>query len=711
MKTSLDLVTPCLVFSAVFLCVKGIKAVTAGNEPTHNSSRDRRYVPSSDLSLLNDLIPPAAAHYKQALDTDDARVRDPENVTEREQKRIDKLNSALELRTAQLKELIDLYSGSAQRSIYGGARGAGTWYDNFVLLRDLKYLLADPGSQGHGDGLSRGRQAVRDLWSRYPGKTRRFQQVFTDPTHWALPGTVVTGDDERKIFTPRSPEATKKASCLWCTVDADRVSPKLLQDLGVIDWQEVREKKGAQRLKREDVLSEIKRPDVILRLKLIFDSLDFVELDGSTRIGVIRPAKDEVLNFYERKISDFAGDKITDKKILASALRVPETAIGKMLYFSELRSGVAEQARKERRYLIPVQMKAQVFDSLYSLSRGISHTSSGYRREFAKLAATEAGIESIYHRLMTEWKRDTPREIKDDLKMQLKNLVVVTEPDFVHSENISRSHVHYHLANILRSLEEDRGVTPQAKSKQLEAIKRHVDSRKREATGKDSSRTRDGDAAITAITKWSSHFRLIQSRVAELQSKFLTNRPAFCGKRFSLEEVEGDRNLLRKQMTLTVAPFEQMTARPFLTFASKLREAATELQSACATGSRLNIQNTLVKIDIICRLQEFHLTLEDIAEAAGSERVAFSTLVDIASKLPLLLPEATSLGRNSYKKLCPQYFDLKQKSIQMIERLKVYEARQWGQESKDKVLKKLQKNIKKLAVEEVVKNTKESYRE
>lgn len=577
---------------------------------------------------------------------------------------------------------IDLFTTQDQQAHYG----VQEWHRDHQLLRQLKHILPE------------GERQIRGIWGRC-GNTRwhRFNRIFSRLHHYSVPGILTAQDKpgvpldfEQLAKQPGelSPTArllaAKKVTfeladrsvldsrlCFSCLVDVDRVPPLLMSDLGIISWER------ARRMRGEDVLREIKKPENLLRLKLIFDAAEGVE--DNERVLIVRPASDALVQQYCSRLCAAGHDELAQK------LSVPEKALGKVLVISEEFSGATARADKNQKELIVSPLKVAVFDSVYSAGRSASHAVSGYAEERGTLARARSEIAYICGRVLNEWKREAPQEVKQSIRQELKSIIEGLAPDFRDSTNTFKAEVFGVLCDIGPSLE--RGINPQAKAQQLLKINRSLEARKEEANIKNGYRAKDSGAIDSLIKEWEGAFRAL-ARTFEVKAKFFRNN-------LRLFYKGEDPRVISDNLSLPLEPFRDMSARPFRTFANALMHTQRDLDEAIAQLDRAAVLKLLVKADIICRLQRVQRGLElVVGETSRGKAPTFARLEDLAAALEESLPPHTSLGKNAYKQVYPNYEKLQASIVSIREKLRDDAKKLISARERDEAFAQLREQIK-----------------
>jgi hypothetical protein len=527
----------------------------------------------------------------------------------------------------------------------------------------------------------------------------RFERIFSRRYHYSVPGVLsdalspgiplnleerATKPGElspvakilatkRVTFTLADKNVLENRLCFSCLVDVDRVPPRLMSALGIIKWDR------ARRMRGEDVLQEIKKPEHLVRLKLIFDAAK--RIDAGERFIVVQKPSDALLDVYCRRLRAAGETK------LANSLSIPDEAIGKILVISEEVSGSLMQSKPQLAKLVPVPLKVAVVDSIYAARRGTHHAAVGYAAERETLAKAAANIEHISTRVKNEWKKETQPKVKQAIKHDLKSIVEELAPDFQNSTNIFKSKTYDVLCAIQLSLEEDIGVNPQAKAQQLLKISRQLTARETEAAIKDSYRVGDGGAIDLLIKKWEGAFEVLERTMQAKANFFNSSEKLFRRK--------GDLSQIQEGLALSVEPFREMTARPFCSFASAIFETEQDLKEAINDLDRPKVLQLLVKVDIICRLQRVQRGLEQLIVETSRGRIpSFDQLRDIAGKLEKSLPQRTSLGAKAYGEVYPNYHQLRKKISIIHSRLCEYCDKPMTPQQSQEVFKNLRQHVK-----------------
>ncbi len=551
-------------------------------------------------------------------------------------------------RAEQLAILDRLSSIQSQKAIYGES----AWDRNFQLVQSLEEILPN------------GKAAVAELWNKeYWNKpTERFQRIFANRPHWGIPGSLVHVDRpgvpvdlqasqtwidagaKRLRFEIKPLTDLERMSCLGCFVDVDCIPPRLAQDLGLITWP-------TSKLSGDlNVLNELKKDELLVKLKLIFDSVEWV--DGDPRVGIVKEPKPEMLAFYREKLSASRPD-------LLPALEIPAVALGLVLYVSEKQSGRTSQARRSKKQLIEAPLKVGVYSSLYACHRGTIHSRKTYVKELGQVGDVIGRVAQFEPRLGTEWTRTASQESKEQIKEDLKELTAEVAPRLKRSQNVDKIKANQGIKAIGESLEENYRVTPRAKSSQLSAVKRNLHSRRREATKKLSFRTLDGGALDSKLREWEGSFESFARQLRGFKVH-LSTRPAFGGKRWSAEEQSADKADLKRQLTLSFDQLLTMHARPFRSFVGKLVDVNKQLMSAIESSQRVGVTKALIAMDLVCRFQKLQVGLEHIKEftidKAGVSVDEWNKVVKI---LATSLPDVLTFGKNTYAVVYKDYEKLR----------------------------------------------------
>jgi hypothetical protein len=586
-------------------------------------------------------------------------------------------------RAEQRAELDNLWSTTTQKEIYG----TDAWEKNFQLVETLESILPH------------GKAAVTELWNDayWNHPTQRFQRLFANRPHYIIPGalehvdapgvpvdlqasgTWVEAHKKNLRFQMKSAVELVSMSCLGCFVDVDRIPPKLAQDLGLITWN-----RGEYRGDLA-VLTRLKKDEIALQLKLIYESLEW--LDGEHRVGIVQEPKAETLQFLREKLTASRPD-------LLPALTIPEIALGQVVYISEEKSGQTTKARRNKKELLETPLKMQVFRSIYDCSRAPLHSSGTYKQERKDLAEPLGRIRQFRVRLEKEWTREASTETKEQLKKDLQQLIIEIAPKFRHAQNLNKTKVRDLLQNIEQSVTDDHRLTPRAKSAQLLAAENNLAVRGRESNRKHSYRTRDGGALQATIEEWQGVF---DDFAANLRSKknCLRQRPALGGKGSVGKTLEQDKKDLVTELTLSLDAFSRMKAEPFRSFVAKLSEARAKMGAAIESGQRKQVERVLIKMDLVCRLQKAQEAFETIKRLTLKDSgVTVSDLQLVARLLESSLPETPTFGKKTYREVFKEYDALRTVAHKITERLDDYANKPLTLPERDAMAKRLRKHIK-----------------
>jgi hypothetical protein len=341
----------------------------------------------------------------------------------------------------------------------------------------------------------------------------------------------------------------------------------------------------------------------------------------------------------------------------------------------------------------------QVFPSIYACGRAPLHSSGTYKKELKDISEPLGRIRQFRVRLEGDWRRGASPELRAQLKQDLQQLISDIAPKFKAAQNVNKTKVKDLLAKIEQSLIDDYGVTPRAKSVQLQAAETNLAVRGRESNRKNSYRTRDAGALEATINQWQGVFDEFSSHLRSMK-QHVRARPAFGGARYSSAQKEQDKKHLTRELTLAVGAFEKMHARPFSTFVKKLIEARAGLAGAIESGQISQVERVLIKMDLVCRMQKAQAAFETIKRLTlENSGVTVSDLKEVAVVLEQTLPEAPTFGKKTYRNLLSKYDKLRADAKTIRERLDEYETKPLTLSEREQMAQRLRAYAKSFDLE------------
>lgn len=582
--------------------------VTLARMESKQQNKRGRYVPTTGITLkgtIDDIS-------KKTLPKISNQAR--EAAKNGHEKRANTLNQKVEDLSRKLDDLSALRSGEDQIALYGPEE----WNRRFVRQGELWREI----------GFDR----VRDLYDGDNGlrnsRIHRIQSWLSSPMNYAIPGQLERMP-QGAHFQLAARGLISRAHCFGCLVDPDRLSPRMLQEVGIIDWDDFRKERGLARLSAEDVIKAKSDPAVILQLKYIIDSAR--PLDGKLRLLVVRQPTVEVDEFYRTRVS-------STRPELLSALHVPQEALGKTFYFREEDSGTRTLVRLSKEFVV-VPLVASLHKSLYGAHRAALHTNDGYEKERLLLSSFFADVRSLVGAIEKTWTRDATAEVKEELKARLRQLTSEGSSQFRKAENIFKQEILASLEHIGVCMDQGMSVIPAAKINQLKKILRQVNHRMYEVKKKAEKRFSDHLSIEDTVRECTCYFDAFEKVLAD-----------------HLDDLNKGKTLKVSLVRGALEPFKEMDIRPFSTFAEKLISAVDEFEVVAQGSDKASIRGVLLKLHLICRLQKFQAGTELLLnKISRSEPLALDDVSQAARSLQDVLPERSKFGRNSYTRLCSEY--------------------------------------------------------
>ncbi|MBN8550937.1 MAG: hypothetical protein J0M12_16610, partial [Deltaproteobacteria bacterium] len=250
------------------------------------------------------------------------------------------------------------------------------------------------------------------------------------------------------------------------------------------------------------------------------------------------------------------------------------------------------------------------FVSAYDAYRRTLHVAFGYDSEQAELSALRVGIEGSRKRIDSEWKSGAPKYQVDSVRSQVKESLSTATEALNNGVNRHKVRAVELVARMVDSRDRTGRLNPRATSVVMERAERHLGSRLGEVRAKKSHNNTDEsllNEIINAEEAVLERFRV--NLVEKADAVMLPKRES----RLRLI-VAAMRTKPAAEIMTELAPeragLEDITARPFSTFAGLLRVGCLELEGALQRRLFKDAERAAVKLHIVTKLFSTNVNIE-----------------------------------------------------------------------------------------------------
>lgn len=458
---------------------------------------------------------------------------------------------------------------AATTTVQREAYGARLWEQRFVRMKDVRVP----------EGCRMTVEALRkELWKAVPPSNfRRFQELFSDPYNLVVPRFRIEG--RSRIVFIGNPDF-EHMSVAGCLVSPDRIPDDFCRNVLKIKFTAVELEDGRARFLRKAHI------DVIERLKRLWDSAETISGPEARSFRVLRIHRPT--------------DATNARYVNAGPF--PVGYHGTLLV---TRGDTSDRIVKSNPPLGPERvrpLRISHFNTVYDAHRGALHVACGYRGEGEDLASLRARVSMGLKRIDGEVRADAPQGVKDSVRAEVSETI----RDGTAVLNGSIAEKKRKAADLLGRVEDCRdsrgrvnwGVT----SSRMHTTGRLLSSRMGEMSAK-GGHVQVDEAHLRNIIK--AEYAILEAfrkTLAENADQVLTRQrrtgiPSSPPAIRSMDTATALSRLVPHRRSL-----EDVSCRPFSTFAGLLREGVRDLESALQRRNYRQIEESVVKMHIVGKL-------------------------------------------------------------------------------------------------------------
>lgn len=451
--------------------------------------------------------------------------------------------------------------------------GEDRWIRDFDRLTEI-----------HVNGDRETLRLREQVWRTLPhSRFKLFQQLFCSPKHWIVPACNTQGNSVR--FQTRTD--LNEGSLDPCLVSPDRIPDVLALQLGLVHYDDEDRRRPLLRLR--------KKKDAIPPLKRVWEVAGPLE-EKHWRLLLVRDP----------------GLVTTGPPLLK-----PD-APGSILY---TREHAAREGEKEVQY----------FDGLYSAHRKTEHERKVYEGEISDLAQIEVKLRELNGTLDREWKRDTPSERKDQLRVHARTILVECADALktcVNRHKVAAADIVATTTSLTVTRADVGEVTnvSACMAKMVRALNQ-LKVRFQEMCGKGSYNERDGMVLHRLIERGERTFERFRERVTDTCQSLerrLERTRLFSTLPLTEAQLHAERQGFQVHLLRDIGHEEitSLSCRPFVTYGQSILQILDTLPQVTASRNAGQLRDLLVKVHIVGKLQEIHRCFEQIkACAIDADRV------------------------------------------------------------------------------------------
>ena len=527
-----------------------------------------------------------------------------------------------------------------------GHYGAERWNSEFVRTRDID---TNPDASLEGEALR------NHVWETMPNsRFKRFQEAFSHPHQWIVPAFTI-GDRNYVRFTGRPNFNTMSLDP--CLVSADRIPEKLAEDLDLADFEDDKGK-PYRRLEKKSDLS------CINALKQLWESTTPLQARSNRllRINTDDPATN-----------------------------------GRILYTREADNGNDSKT----------QRTVQFFGNSYGALRKTHHERHNYRKEIDELTSLQLEVQALNSRLNTEWKKGTPENEKEALRVEAQ--VLVSRARELYRSDAWEDKYKVNANELLTKIVDlkDKSGKPNVTSclSKLVAANNRLNTRCDNIEPKSGYNEQDQIVLERTVKTHEKTMRTFRDAVVDNAPAIHGNIHLFNGKALSDAQIASQVSGVMGRLRFRPDQLNNITLEPFATYAQKLREKYEEL-SAAVTGRDLETaQQTIVQMHLIGKFQAVQTCFERIKQyMIDGEHLPISRIREFVSKLNTLF-STFQVYENIIVESYREPFEKIQGDLQAIEdRLHHYEQQDIDVSQRTKIYKDLKAYLETFDLEGTVRD-------
>lgn len=472
-------------------------------------------------------------------------------------------------------------------------RAGGQWHIRFLLLRRLPES-GEPQDLERGLLLPPSFSLSRHHAFSYIDGTNfgRFQLVFTEPRHFALPWNYVT----ERADDPTVKSALNRHSVLGAIVSPARVPAQLLFNLRIVPAPLTSVTMRG--------LEQRAQPEAILGLKKVWDASGSL-FRGGQRFRVIKPAGQFLDTLY-------------------AGIPGPHTEIvGSFIHTSEQTSGTRVQSAKDP--YPPAPLKAQFFPTVHEAWRAMVHTGHSYDREQVSVVNIGTMIAQAIHTL-DGWRKNTPPATKTAIGSTATAIAGnAIEELGVNVVHVGKRRARDFMRGVGPRVGTLEGANPSAAMTQLVGAQNALRKRLDEAGSKRSFKTDDQHCIRHLVIEGDGVFH-------RLWGNLLTASPG-------IEMVLYDHMLFgRSTIIQAVVPpgvktdplnFTYRDVRPYCTFAHRLDPVIRDYDAAVGTRNVTGARQQFLNLWSLSRAAIGHILTQSVLESLADPNI--TTMAPVAA--------------------------------------------------------------------------------
>lgn len=560
----------------------------------------------------------------------------------------------------QLEALAAQATTQAQRQRYGVKK----WHEDFIFVeRELIW-------PGNPNGFDLAKSLMKFIHGTTYG---RLACSFCEKHSLPVPRTLLEKVNTKMSRDERDSvkDTLNNFPLAGLLVSPDLLPNRLLQVAGLVRWDDGIS--AWQAVERKNT------PHVIDGIKHALESLVRVE-----------PKNSRILRFAA---DPSACDSNFKSKLLNPALD------GTFLYFrvddeTQPRYGKGATARAAQVEQWFHREIPGYFTSVYALYRATLNKNASYEQEVAALSSLAQTAEDINKRLAADWNRDTPVELRKQMKEELETLIKNRAiPFLANVKHVAKKEAATLLESIQGALDELPKNPDVVVAKmqpllwQLVAMRNRLAERGQDIPAKSRWNEVDQKNLQEYITKQEQAFKDLHDSLKKAPDIIKRNGKFFDGqKELSKDYSAREAEFILKALNIRDGRLAAVTARPLLTFAKAMESVMTELESSVRARNRSGTEEAVVKLVVLSKLEQANACIERLKRFTtycdvkfDSFEKACSDLVEVLKKREVFPNRAVPKYQDvyapiqrSFSKIADRFSELKKSDVSDDERIRIF---------------------------------------
>jgi hypothetical protein len=529
----------------------------------------------------------------------------------------------------------------AQRQRYG----VGKWHEDFLFVeRELIWPENSPG-------INLAKDVMKWIRGTLYG---RIACSFCEKHSLSVPRVLIEWANQKmsKEEFAFNRDTIDRYSLAGLLLSPDLLPNRLVQVAGLVRWEE-----GVipwQAIERKN------NPDVIDGSKKAFESLVRTEPKNS-RIMRFAPDSSEC-------------DPNPKSKLLHPALD------GTFLYFrvddaTQPRHGKGATARQTQEEQWFYRETPGYFTSVYALYRATLNKNAKYEQEVAAISALAQTAQDINLRIAQDWKRDTPVELRQQMREELGQLIERASPVLAGVKHVAKQEA----AKLLESIQQALAEAPhnpdvvvrkmQPLLWQLVAMRNRLAERGQDIPAKSRWNEVDQRNLQEYITKQEQAFKDLYDSLKKAPEIIKQHSKFFDGQtELSKDDSAREAELILKALNIRDGRLAVVTARPLLTFAKAMAAVMTELEGSVRNRERTGTEEAIVKLVILSKLEQANACIERLKRFTTYCDVKFDSFDKASSDLLTVLEKRDVFPNRAVPEYKAVYTPVQQRFSRMARR-------------------------------------------